>query len=146
MTVYTMGFAQKNAKKFFDLIKKNSIQLVVDIRLNNKSQLAGFTKGEDLSYFLKTICNCEYMHRIDFAPTKEILDNYRKGVINWQQYEEKFIPLLRGRGSVKVFLNNIQQYDNICLLCTEPTSEHCHRRLVAEEIARIDESVEIRHI
>ena len=62
MTVYTMGFAQKNAEHFFELLKKNNVEMLVDIRLNNKSQLAGFTKGQDLKYFLKAICSCEYRH------------------------------------------------------------------------------------
>lgn len=146
MIIYTMGFAQKNAKRFFELIKKFNIELLIDIRLNNKSQLAGFTKGEDLEYFLNTICNCQYTHKIEFAPTKEILDDYRKGVISWEEYENRFIPLLKSRECVNNFTEKFGKYNNVCLLCTEPTPEQCHRRLVAEEIAKANENTIIRHI
>ncbi len=70
MKIYTIGFTQKSAKQFFELIKKNNINILLDIRLNNKSQLAGFTKGDDLEYFLSEICNCEYKHCLEYAPTK----------------------------------------------------------------------------
>ena len=81
MQVYTMGFTKKNAENFFGLIKKNGIEILIDVRLNNQSQLAGFTKGRDLSFFLREICKCAYSHEIQFAPTKLILDNYKKNLI-----------------------------------------------------------------
>ena len=90
MVVYTMGFTQKSAEDFFELVKKNHISILVDIRLNNQSQLAGFTKGRDLAYFLKEIAGCKYAHDPVFAPTKELLNDYKKGVIDWNGYVEVF--------------------------------------------------------
>jgi uncharacterized protein (DUF488 family) len=146
MTIYTIGFAQKNAKTFFELLKKNNIEIVVDIRLNNKSQLAGFTKGNDLSYFLGEICNCEYQHCIDFAPTKDILDNYKKKGATWSQYVEQFLPLMEKRKATELFLKMFGKYNNVCLLCSEPTPEQCHRRLLAELIQQKNSEVLIKHL
>ena len=146
MTIYTIGFAQKNAKTFFELLKKNGVEVVVDVRLNNKSQLAGFTKGTDLSYFLEKICNCEYKHCIDLAPTKEILDNYKKNGATWSQYVEQFIPLMEKRRAVDSFVETFGKYSRVCLLCSEPTPEQCHRRLLAEMIQSKNENVEIKHL
>ena len=146
MILYTMGFTQKNAKQFFDLIKKNEIEMLVDIRLNNKSQLAGFTKGEDLAYFLENLCGCKYEHCIDFAPTKEILDNYKKGNLLWTGYVEQFLPLMRKRRAVDVFGRLFGKYDKVCLLCSEPTPEQCHRRLLAEMIAEGNADITIVHL
>lgn len=146
MTIYTMGFTQKSAKVFFELIKKYEIQLLVDVRLNNQSQLAGFTKGSDLAYFVPEICQCAYEHDAYFAPTKEILDAYKKGQINWDGYVERFMPLIEKRGIAKVFENKYGKYDRVLLLCSEPTPECCHRRLVAEYIQANCENIEIMHI
>lgn len=104
MQIYTMGFTQKTAEQFFEKIKQNGIQIVIDVRLNNQSQLAGFTKGKDLVYFLKVICNCLYEHEIKFAPTKEILSAYKKGDINWKEYEFKFDGLIKTRKIVDIFI------------------------------------------
>ena len=104
--------------------------------MNNKSQLAGFTKGADLSYFLKEICNCKYQHCIEFAPTKDILDNYKKGTISWAQYEDLFIPLITKRRVADIFAKKFGEYEKVCLLCSEPTPENCHRRLVAEQLVQ----------
>ena len=90
MKIYTIGFTQKSAKEFFEKIKDNGIELLIDVRLNNVSQLAGFAKGKDLEYFLKEICNCDYVHEIVLAPTKELLDNYRAKITSWLEYEEIF--------------------------------------------------------
>lgn len=146
MTIYTIGFAQKNAKTFFELIKKNNVEIVIDIRLNNKSQLAGFTKGNDLSYFLKEICNCDYSHCIDFAPTKEILDDYKNKGSTWSQYVEQFIPLMEKRKSVELFTKMFGKYNSVCLLCSEPTPEQCHRRLLAELIQQKKNDILIKHL
>ena len=146
MIVYTMGFAQKNAAQFFELLKKNNVEIVIDIRLNNKSQLAGFTKGQDLKYFLKAICNCEYKHCVEFAPTKEILDAYKKGVIDWLQYVAQFLPLMEKRHAPQLFKTMFGKYERVCLLCSEPTPEQCHRRLLAEIIEGAIEDVTIVHL
>lgn len=132
MQVFTMGFTKKDAALFFKKIEDNKIQMLIDVRLNNQSQLAGFTKEKDLKYFLKRICNCEYSHMVAYAPTKEILDDYKKGKIDWAGYEERFLPLIERRHIEETFLKNFSIYDKVLLLCSEPTPENCHRRLVAE--------------
>lgn len=132
MQIYTMGFTQKNAETFFSHIKKHQIQILIDIRLNNNSQLAGFTKEKDLAYFLREICDCEYIHMAYFAPTKEILDDYKKGRIDWKGYEEEFLPLIESRHIENCFEEQFSKYDRVLLLCSEPTPDQCHRRLVAE--------------
>lgn len=146
MNLYTIGFTQKSAKDFFERIKANKIELLIDIRLNNKSQLAGFTKGNDLEYFLSEICKCKYKHCLEFAPTKDILDGYKKKRITWDQYVEMFNALMFKRGDYKKFVDKFSEYKNICLLCSEPTPERCHRRLLAELIATTDNQIVIKHI
>ena len=145
MKIYTMGFTQKDANTFFSKIEKAGIQMLIDVRLNNHSQLAGFTKEKDLIFFLRRICNCEYSHMAMFAPTKDILDDYKKGKITWNDYEDKFIPLMEKRVIENLFEKNYSKYDKVLLLCSESTPEHCHRRLVAEYLSnKID--CEIIHL
>jgi len=134
MNIYTIGFTQKNAKTFFETIKKNNINLLIDIRLNNKSQLAGFSKGEDLQYFLPTICNCEYLYCPEFAPDTETLDLYKGKKISWNEYEVRYTKLINERNVVKQFFSRFNKYNNMVLLCSEPTAEQCHRRLLANMI------------
>lgn len=136
MEIYTMGFTQKKASRFFELIRKFDIQILIDIRLNNQSQLAGFTKGTDLKFFLKEICDCDYAHELSYAPTKEILDGYKKGNISWSDYEEQFGRLIGQRKIEKSFENQFGSYDRVLLLCSEPTAKNCHRRLVAEYLSK----------
>lgn len=97
MKLFTIGFTQKSAEKFFGLLKEHKIELLVDIRLNNKSQLAGFTKGDDLGFFLQEICHCQYVHADEYAPTKEILDDYKKKKISWADYVEQYTALMKRR-------------------------------------------------
>ena len=146
MTLYTIGFTQKSAQKFFELIKSNNIDILVDIRLNNKSQLAGFTKGEDLKYFLKEICDCKYQHCIEYAPSKDILDSYKKKVIDWNEYVDQYIPLMEKRNVPQNFIEKFSKYSTVCLLCSEPTPEYCHRRLLAEMITAKYPEVTVKHI
>lgn len=145
MHIYTMGFTQKTAEQFFEKIKRNNIQVVIDVRLNNQSQLAGFTKGKDLEYFLKTICNCLYEHEIIFAPTKEILSSYKNGKIDWEKYVIEFEKLMVSRKMADYFEKKYLKYDNVLLLCSEPTPENCHRRLLAEEFSQ-GKDYEISHL
>ena len=139
MIIYTIGFTQKNAELFFETIKKNSVQLLVDVRLNNKSQLAGFTKAGDIEYFLKTICGTEYYHGDEFAPTKELLKAYQNKEKSWEEYETEFNEILTGRNVCKRFVQRFNKYDRICLLCSEQKPDQCHRRLVAEMIKKESE-------
>ncbi len=147
MKLFTIGFTKKTAQDFFTLLKKNSIRKLIDIRLNNASQLAGFTKGNDLKYFLKEICDIEYIHDTELSPTKEILDDYKNNKISWYQYEIFFKSLLEERkinSMLKTKYNN--QLDKICLLCSEVTADKCHRRLVAEHIKNNNPNLNIEII
>jgi uncharacterized protein (DUF488 family) len=147
MMIFTIGFTKKSAKQFFNLIKENNIDLLLDIRLNNKSQLAGFTKGDDLQYFLSEICHCEYKHCLEYAPSKDILDAYQKKLITWDEYVNRYTALMNQRAEHIDFINQFANYTSICLLCSEPTPEHCHRRLIAEMIANnAPQQIEIKHI
>ncbi|WP_017209973.1 DUF488 family protein [Clostridium beijerinckii] len=135
MKLYTIGFTKKSAEEFFNILKKNDIKKILDIRLNNSSQLAGFTKGNDLMYFLETICGIKYEHNIELAPTKEILSDYKNKKISWNEYENQFIDLINKRNlGNKILAKYVDEVDGICLLCSESTAENCHRRLVAEYI------------
>lgn len=147
MKIYTIGFTQKSAKKFFEIIKINNIEILLDIRLNNKSQLAGFTKGDDLQYFLSEICHCEYKHCLEYAPTKDILDDYKKKQITWNGYVKRYKCLMEKRANYLNFNQEFAQYSNICLLCSEPAPEQCHRRLIAEMIAKSKpDLISVNHI
>ena len=146
MVLYTIGFTQKSAQQFFELIKSNNIDMLVDIRLNNKSQLAGFTKGADLRYFLEEICNCKYQHCIEYAHTKDILDNYKKKVISWDEYVRQYIPLMQKRHVVQKFVERFSKYRAVCLLCSEATPEYCHRRLLSEMIVAECPAITVKHI
>jgi uncharacterized protein (DUF488 family) len=144
ITLYTIGFAKKSAEDFFSLLKATNIRTLIDIRLNNVSQLAGFTKRDDLKYFLKEICNIGYMHLLDFAPTNNILDAYKKKKISWDQYESDYRQLLKQR-EVENKVSH-ECLDMACLLCSEPKPEHCHRRLLAEYLRDIKGNIIIRHL
>jgi uncharacterized protein YeaO (DUF488 family) len=117
---------------------------LLDVRLNNVSQLAGFTKKNDLSYFLRAIANIDYLHERQLAPTKEILDDYKKKRIDWAEYERRFVQLLEERHPADRLKS--AEFDRACLLCSEPAPEHCHRRLVAEYLQREWRTVEIEHL
>lgn len=143
-TLYTIGFTKKNAQTFFSKLHKAGVIKVIDIRLNNISQLAGFTKRDDLIYFLKELCNCDYKHMPLFAPTKEILDAYKKKQIDWNQYARQFRSLISER-SIETKIT-AEELNNSCLLCSEPTPEQCHRRLVAEYFKEKLGNIEIKHL
>lgn len=130
--LYTVGFSGKDAKTFFELLKLNDIRSLLDVRLNNVSQLSGYTKKNDLAYFLDKICNIKYKHLPILAPSKEILDSYKSKKISWNDYEIKYIHLINERG-VRNELRSID-FDRACLLCSEKTADQCHRRLAADII------------
>jgi uncharacterized protein (DUF488 family) len=118
---------------------------LIDVRLNNTSQLAAFTKRADLSYFLEELCQAEYLHRPDLSPTKEILDAYKKKAMPWEEYEARFLALL-GQRKVEEAVDKRLFDDPAVLLCSEPTAEHCHRRLAAEYLAAKWEGVRVIHL
>ena len=144
INLYTIGFTKKNAETFFSLLKRNNVRKLIDVRLNNVSQLAGFTKQEDLKYFLRELCNIDYYHFEQFAPTEEILKRYKKKEISWKEYEEEFISLISKRQIEK--LVSLDLLSDACLLCSESTAENCHRRLVAEYFSRMFPQIRIIHI
>ncbi len=145
MEIYTIGFAKKSAAEFFGLLKRAGIGRLIDVRLNNTSQLAGFTKRDDLEYFLQQICRADYSHQPVLSPTKEILDGFKNKEIPWEQYEPRFVALLAER-EVETTVDR-RWFDVPCvLLCSEPTPEHCHRRLVAEYLGGKWGDVKIVHL
>ena len=144
MKVYTIGFTKKPASHFFETLRQSGAKRLVDVRLNNVSQLAGFAKKDDLAYFLDKICKMQYVHRPELAPTPELLDAYRKGHRDWDTYQREFLALLEERRVAKMPIK--RTISNACLLCSEDTPEHCHRRLVAEYLQRHWGNVEIVHL
>jgi uncharacterized protein (DUF488 family) len=145
MEIYSIGFTQKSAAQFFGALKSAGIRRLLDIRLNNTSQLAAFAKKDDLAYFLKAICNAEYHHEPLLAPTQEILDAYKKRKGDWTAYEREFLALMRER-EVETKIDRAQFAQPTALLCSELTAEHCHRRLVLEYLAEKWGDVSIHHL
>ncbi len=142
--LYTIGFTKKSAELFFEMIKSSNIKKVIDVRLNNVSQLAGFAKRDDLKFFLNEICNCKYEHKPMLAPTQLIFDGYKKKQITWDDFVQQFNRLLVERK----IENTISKEDlnNACLLCSEAEPQTCHRRLVAEFLKNCFNDVEIIHL
>lgn len=144
INIFTIGFTRKSAREFFAKLKDAGIKRVIDIRLNNVSQLAGFTKKQDLQYFLKEICEIDYIHKPEFAPTKNILDTYKKKDITWSEYEFQFHELMAQRQIENLVTR--EQINNACLLCSEAEAQKCHRSLVAEYFREHWDSVFIQHL
>jgi uncharacterized protein (DUF488 family) len=145
MEVYSIGFTQKRAADFFGLLRAAGIRRLLDVRLNNSSQLAGFTKKEDLPYFLRELCGAEYLHEPLLAPTQDLLDAYKKSKGSWQDYETAFLALLAER-RVEARLSRDLFATPTALLCSEPTAEHCHRRLVLEYLQARWGDLQIIHL
>lgn len=144
INLFTIGFTQKSAEHFFETILKSGVKRVIDTRLNNVSQLAGFAKRKDLEYFLQKIGQIEYVHILDLAPTKDILDDYKKNGGDWETYEKKFLDLIVKRKIEEKISPDI--LDGGCLLCSEAKPHHCHRRLVAEYLKDKWRNVKICHL
>lgn len=144
MKIFTIGFTKKSAEDFFESLKNNNVKKLIDIRLNTKSQLAGFAKQNDLKYFLQQICRIEYIYMPHFAPTKELLDGYQDKRVSWEQYEKEYLALLEERK----ILSNIDYavFNNACFLCSEDTPVKCHRRLAAEYLANASREIELIHL
>lgn len=140
----TIGFTKKTAQEFFELLKQAKVKRIIDTRLNNVSQLAGFAKRNDLQYFLKELANIDYIHLLDLAPTQEILDDYKKKKGEWSIYAEKFRELMIKREIEKKLERDLLQ--NSCLLCSEAKPHHCHRRLVAEYLRDCWGNINILHL
>ncbi len=144
MTIFTIGFTKKPAERFFTKLQQAGVKRLVDVRLNNVSQLAGFAKREDLSYFCRVIGGIDYLHLRELAPTQEMLDAYKKQKGDWDLYARQFLELM----SERRVEDNISRETlaQACLLCSEDSPEHCHRRLVAQYLRDRWGGVEIEHI
>jgi uncharacterized protein (DUF488 family) len=142
--IFTIGFTRKTAEQFFTLLENARVRRVLDIRLNNVSQLAGFAKKDDLRFLLQRVAGIGYVHLPDLAPTQDMLDALKKNKGPWADYEKKFLALIAQRQiETKVPRDLLHQG---CLLCSEDTPDHCHRRLVAEYLQRAWDNVEITHL
>jgi uncharacterized protein (DUF488 family) len=144
MMLFTIGFTKSSAERFFTRLQKAGAKRLVDVRLHNVSQLAGFAKRDDLRYFLKVICGIDYVHRPELAPTDGLLDAYKKKRGDWSTYEENFLNLMRERQIEQTIPQDA--LDGGCLLCSEDKAHHCHRRLVAEYLREKWGNVEITHL
>lgn len=144
MNLYTIGFTKTSAEGFFSRLVASGAARVVDVRLNNVSQLAGFAKRDDLRYFLKTICSMDYIHVPDLAPTQEMLDEYKKGGGDWPRYAQVFLELMRSRQIERTVSKELVSEG--CLLCSEDKPHHCHRRLVAEYLKDHWGDIDVSHL
>jgi uncharacterized protein (DUF488 family) len=144
MNVFTIGFTKKSARQFFETLKSSGAKRIVDVRLNNVSQLAGFAKRDDLRFFLKEVCGMEYVHLPELAPTQEMLDEYKKMKGDWTEYEKRFVGLMEQRRIENSIPKEI--VSDGCLLCSEDKPHHCHRRLVAEYLQRQWGHIDICHL
>jgi len=145
MEIYSIGFTQKRASEFFGTLKAHGIARLLDVRLNNTSQLAGFAKQADLAYFLREICGISYEHEPLLAPTQEMLDAYKKRKGDWGVYEDAFLGLMRDR-NIETSIDKEGFTRKTVLLCSESTAEHCHRRLVLEYLQEKWGDIRIVHL
>jgi len=142
--IFTIGYTEKSARDFFDLIKANKIDTLIDVRLYNNTQLAGFSKSRDLEYFLAELCDCGYVWAKQFAPSPSLFNDYKNGQIDWAGYEAVYRAFLNAHPCLDFF--RLYQGKGICLLCAEDTPECCHRRLLAEKIAEEYDGVTVTHL
>ncbi len=146
MKLYTIGFTQKSAQEFFKRLRDHGVQRLIDIRVSPQGQLSGFARQEDLPYFLYELADhCEYVYLPLLAPTKEMMKEYR-ATGDWAQYEERFEALMDDRNIPAALDRSLFESATGCLLCSEATPEHCHRRLVAERLARHWPGLEVLHL
>lgn len=145
MEIYTIGFTRKTAAAFFESLEQHRIERLVDVRINNKSQLAGFTKRDDLAFFLKRLIGADYVHEPMLAPTKELLKDYRDGKLTWAEYQDAFLNLMASRRIEDNLREDLGTFRS-ALLCSEATPDRCHRRLVVEYLDRAWGEVQAIHL
>jgi len=133
VTIYTIGFTKKSAKEFFGALRRSGAKQLLDIRLHNTSQLAGFTKREDLHYFLDAILGMAYTEVPLLAPDDALLKGYRKNK-DWPEFEAGYLRLIKER-EVERHLDLALFSQGAVLLCSEAKPDKCHRRLAAEYLA-----------
>ena len=142
MRLFTIGYAQKSAREFFAVLERNKIRRLIDIRANNRGQLAAFTKQFDLEFFLQAIAGIRYAHDLSLAPSQDLLKRYRAKQLDWAGYEVEFKALLAQRRALRRFDMGALKQATV-LLCSEPTPAHCHRRLVAQGLKRLHAGLEV---
>lgn len=143
--IYTIGFTKKSAERFFFLLENEDIDKIIDTRLNSNSQLAGFSKRDDLQFFLKKVLGIEYIQMPELAPTKDILDQYRKKIITWKEYKAKYKRLIESR-KIEYKISR-ESLDKSCLLCSEDKPFYCHRKIAAEYLMdKWGAEVKIKHL
>jgi len=143
MKLFTIGTSKKKPEEFFDLLMKNKVKTVIDVRLLD-GFYAGFAKKSDLPYFLDTIAGIEYAEMIQCAPSKELLQNYKEGKISWMEYRKQYMKIIKEREILKDFTK--KKLNRACLLCAEAEPDHCHRRILAEYLKRHFDGIEIVHL
>jgi uncharacterized protein (DUF488 family) len=143
MKLFTIGFTKTSAEHFFARLKAARVKTVIDVRLSNVSQLAGFAKKDDLAFFARTICGAGYEHLSELAPAPEMLKTYRDAKDGWSAYARAFLELMAARRIERL---DRTPFDRGCLLCSEAAPHHCHRRLVAEYLQEKWRGVEIEHL
>lgn len=144
MDLFTIGFTKKGARVFFGMLSEARVRVLLDIRAHPGSQLAGFAKAGDLAYFLEALCGIEYRQLPLLAPEAALLADYRKGGVNWPEYETRYLENLDAIQALRS--TPIGQFDRACLLCAEPRPDQCHRRLAAEYIAARHAGLIVRHL
>jgi uncharacterized protein (DUF488 family) len=144
ITLFTIGFTQKTAEDFFSLLAENDVKKVVDIRINNTSQLAGFAKGIDLAFFVNKILGITYEHHPELAPTKDLLKRYRDKTTSWSEYEQEYLALVKERDILSEI--EISDLDQAVFLCSEHEPDQCHRRLLAEYLQKHFSEINIVHL
>jgi len=142
--LFTIGFTKKTAEEFFSKLRQAQIRCVLDVRLNNTSQLAGFAKRPDIEYFLREIGRIDYVHLPQLCPTNEIMEGYKKRRLTWQEYEERFFALLKQRRVEDSMSREL--LDHGCLLCSEDKPDRCHRRLIGQYLSSRLGNLEIAHL
>jgi uncharacterized protein (DUF488 family) len=152
MKLFTIGFKGRSAENFFRTLKNAGVQKLIDVRRKNASQLAGFTKGPDLRYFLQECFCITYEHIPDFAPSEELLKEYqtrlgkkKKDDAAWAYYVEKFSNEVLSQSTIEHFQKAVSGCESICLLCSEENAERCHRRLLAEYLEKHLPNIEVEH-
>lgn len=142
--LFTIGFSKKSLKQFVELLQKSKVTRLVDTRLNNTSQLSGYSKKDDLSYVMNLV-EIEYVHEVSLAPTADILNAYKKKEMNWEDYEKRYLDLLQKR-RIDTQIDEILKEETVCFLCSEQKPHHCHRRLLAEYVGEIKGNVHVVHL
>lgn len=144
--LFTIGFTKKTAEEFFNYLKDSGVCTVIDIRLNNTSQLAGFSKYPDIEFFLHSICGIDYIHEPMFSPSEKTLKKYKKKEIDWDIYKKEFNQTMNERNINTLIKEKYLNLDNVCLLCSEPIPDNCHRSIIAEDFLNADNKIIVTHL